>query len=152
MCSCGDSKTTQEGTQGSVSETQEVTQDDWETVFSNSGFSEEELTEYEKMLTAVGITDYHDVTVTENGVMHIIRGKIFDSKELQLNVTMENRKIILIELAGLPATETEAYINWRGKLKFRTVDTVKSVDLYYDMDGGYLAELDWENKTLSAIE
>lgn len=152
MGSCMAWRVIQDETQEPVSETQVVSQTDWKTVFTNSGFSEEELAEYEEMFTTVGITDYHDVTVIENGIMHIIRGEIYDSDELQLNVTMENRKIILIELAGLPATETEAYINWRGNIKFRTVDTTKSVDLYYDTDGGYLAELDWENKTITAIE
>lgn len=84
--------------------------------------------------------------------MHIVRGKIFDSDTLQVNVTLENRKIILIELAGIPASNTEAYINWRGKIKFRTVDTKKAVDLYYDVDGGYVAKLDWENKMIEPIE
>lgn len=103
------------------------------------------------MFTTVGITDYHNVDVII-GDMHIIRGEIYDSEDLQLNVTMENRKIIFIEFTGLPATATEAYINWRGNIKFITIDTTKSVDLYYDVDGGYLAELDWENKTITAIE
>lgn len=125
---------------------------DWKTVFSENGFTDDEITNYDEILTTVGITDFHDVELIDNGTMHIIRGKIFDSDVLQVNVTLENRKIILVELAGIPATNTEAYINWRGKIKFRTVDTKKAVDLYYDMDGGYVAKLDWENKMIEPIE
>lgn len=125
---------------------------DWKTVFSENGFTDDEIANYDEILTTVGITDYHDVEVIENGAMHIVRGKIFDSDTLQVNVTLENRKIILVELAGIPATNTEAYINWRGKIKFRTVDTKKAVDLYYDVDGGYIAKFDWENKMIEPIE
>lgn len=131
-----------------VEEPKEKT-NDWKSVFSEKGFSEEEISSYEEILTNVGITDYHDVEVIENGRMHIIRGKIFDSKNLQVNMTLEERKIILVELAGIPATEKEAYINWRGKLKFNTVGTTTSVDLYYDMSGGYVAKYDNENNVIS---
>lgn len=125
---------------------------DWKTVFLESGFTDDEIAAYDEILTTVGITDFHDVEVIENGIMHIVRGKIFDSDTLQVNVTLENREIILVELAGIPATNTEAYINWRGKIKFKTVDTKKSVDLYYDVEGGYIAKLDWENKMIEPIE
>lgn len=132
-------------------ETSEIATD-WKTVFSENGFTDDEIAAYDEILTTVGITDFHDVELIDNGTMHIVRGKIFDSDVLQVNVTLENRKIIFVELAGIPATNTEAYINWRGKIKFRTVDTKKSVDLYYDVDGGYVARLDWENKMIEPIE
>lgn len=138
--------------QQEVSQQKETVKNDWKSVFLANGFTEQEVATYEQMLTKVGITDYHHVDIVENGIMHIVRGKIYNDNTLQLNITLENRQIILIELAGLPAKQTEAYINWRGRIKFRTVDTKKSVDLYYDMDGGYKAVLDWENKMLSAIE
>lgn len=122
---------------------------DWETVFSEKGFTPEEISSYKEILTNVGITDYHDVDIIDNGRMHLIRGKIYNSKNLQLNITLEDRKIIVVELAGIPTDKTEAYINWRGKLKFRTVGSKRSIDLYYDMDGGYVAKLDWENNTIT---
>ena len=125
---------------------------DWKTVFTENGFTEGEISTYEEMLTTVGIHDYHDVEITENGVMHIVRGKIYDSKVLQLNIILENRNIILIELAGIPTDETKAYITKRGKVKFKTVRGKDSVDLYYDVEGGYLAKLDWENMTITAFE
>lgn len=129
-----------------------LSQTDWETVFVENGFSDDEISEYKEIFDTIGVSDYHDVDIHENGIMHIVRGKVYDSNELQLNVTLENRKIIYVALTGIPDTKTEAYINWRGKLKFKTVGTTTSVDLYSDTDGGYLAKVDWENKTISAIE
>lgn len=125
---------------------------DWRNVFSSNGFTEDEMSEYEEILTNVGITDYHDVEIIENGIMHIVRGKIYDSDELQLNVTLENRKIIVVTLAGIPDYETNAYINWRGKLKFKKEQTKQSIDLYYDVEGGYVAKLDWEKMLITPYE
>ena len=135
-----------------VDTTPVLSQTDWETVFRENEFSDDEISEYKEIFDTIGISDYHDVDIHENGIMHIVRGKVYDSNELQLNVTLENRKIIYVALAGIPDTKTEAYINWRGQLKFKTVGTTTSVDLYSDTDGGYLAKVDWENKTISAIE
>lgn len=135
-----------------TSEGTDVIDTNWKTVFLANGFTENEISKYNEILNNVGVTDYHDVEVIENGIMHIIRGKIFDSDVLQLNITLEKREIIYIELAGIPAEKTETYINWRGKIKFKTVGTKKSVDLYYDTEGGYIAKLDWENKTVVPFE
>ena len=133
--------------------TEEVTDtnitSDWKTAFSANGFTEDEISEYEEILTNVGITDYHDIEIIENGIMHIVKGKIYDSKLLQLNMTLENRHIIVITLSGIPDDESTAYINWRGELKFKKEQTKKSIDLYYDVDGGYVAKLDWENMIIT---
>lgn len=126
-----------------------VVTSDWKTVFSANGFVEDEISDYEEILTNVGITDYHDVEVIENGSMHIVRGKIYNSDVLQLNMTLENRKIVVVTLAGIPDYETDAYINWRGKLKFKKQQTTRSIDLYYDVEGGYVAKLDWENMLIT---
>lgn len=132
---------------------QEVeTSSDWKTAFSEKGFTADEIASYEEILTNVGITDYHDVEIIENGAMHIIRGKIFNSDNLQVNMTLENRNLFYVELAGIPAEKTEAYINWRGNIKFKTVQTTKSVELYYDIYGGYVAKLDWANRMISPYE
>lgn len=144
LCSCGGSK---EGT--SSAEPSEEVLTDWKAAFSEAGFSEDEISGYREVFDTIGVTDFHDVDVMENGVMHIVRGQIYDSPNLQLNVTLENRQIIYVEIAGIPDTKTEAYINWRGKLKTKTVDTVTSVEMFSDTEGGYLAVLDWENKTIS---
>lgn len=104
------------------------------------------------MFDTVGVTDFHDVSIVDNDPMTVICGKIYDSKDLQLNVTLENRQIIYVELAGIPDTKTEAYFNWRGKVKWKTVHTIKTVELYSDTEGGYLGVLDWDNKTISEYE
>lgn len=120
----------------------------WEKAFENAGFSENEIAGYRTIFETVGIMDLHDVDIVENGIMHIVRGKIYDSTNLQLNVTLENREIIYIEIAGIPTRTAEPYINWRGKLKVKTVNTKKSVTLYSDTEGGYMAVLDWDSKTI----
>ena len=124
----------------------------WDTAFSEAGFTGEEIESYREVFNTVGVTDFHDVSIVDNDRMTIVRGKIYDSEELQLNVTLENHQIIYIELAGIPDTKTEAYLNWRGKVAWRTVNTKKAVDLYSDTEGGYLAVLDWDDKTVAAYE
>ncbi len=125
---------------------------EWETSFAEAGFSDDEIESYREVFNTIGVTDFHDVSIVDNNPMTIICGKIYDSDNLQLNVTLENRQIIYIGLAGIPDTKAEAYLNWRGKVKWKTVDTKRTVDMYSDTEGGYLAVLDWENKTISEYE
>lgn len=124
----------------------------WDSALSEAGFTDDEIESYREVFNTVGVTGFHDVSIVQNDPMTIICGKIYDSENLQLNVTLENRQIIYVELAGIPDTKAEAYLNWRGKLKWKTVDTKKAVDLYSDTEGGYLAVLDWENKTVAEYE
>lgn len=121
---------------------------DWKTTFIDNGFTNDEIDDYNEILNNVGITDFHDVELHENGRMHTIKGKIFDSDECFLHITLEERKIICIWLS-MPDLEYNPYLNWRGKVKFRYEQSWKSVDLYYDIDGGYINKLDWENKMIS---
>lgn len=136
---------------GSASK-QEAEPVDWTVTFADKGFSEDEIASYKEILDTLGITDFHDVDITENGAMHIVRGEIFDSSNLQVNMTLENRSVIYVEIAGIPDTKTEAYINWRGKIKVKTVDTKTTAEMYSDTEGGYLAVLDWDTKTISEYE
>lgn len=124
----------------------------WDTAFSEAGFTDDEIESYREVFDTVGVTDFHDVSIVDNNPMTVVRGKIYDSEDLQLNVTLEDRQIIYVELAGIPDTKTEAYLNWRGKVKWKTVDTKKAVDLYSDTEGGYLAVLDWDTKTVTEYE
>ena len=142
ICSCGKTSSTTQNT----AETDTPTV--WTKTFSEAGFTDVEIDSYREVLDTVGVTDFHDVTIGDNDPMTIVRGKIYDSENLQLNVTLENHQIIYVELAGIPDTKTEAYLNWRGKIKWKKVDTKKAVDLYSDTEGGYLAVLDWESKTI----
>ena len=124
----------------------------WDSAFSEAGFTDDEIASYRKVFDTIGVTDFHDVSIVDNDPMTIVRGKIYDSEDLQLNVTLENRQIIYVELAGIPDTKTEAYFNWRGKVKWKTVNTKKAVELYSDTEGGYLGVLNWDNKTISEYE
>lgn len=125
---------------------QEEGNNDWAETFAEAGFAEDEIAGYREIIETVGATELHDVDVIENGVMHIVRGEIYDSSNLQLNVTLENREIIYIELAGIPDVKNVPYINWRGKLKNKKVNTKTSVELYSDTEGGYEGILVWEDK------
>lgn len=137
------------GCGGNSAETETVeTPTDWETVFSASGFTSEEIASYKEILTNVGITDYHNVEVFENGRMHIVKGKVYDSEKCSLRLTLEDRKIIVVCL-NIPSETSTPYINWRGALKFRHEPSWDNIDLYYDVDGGYVAKLDWENKMIT---
>ena len=124
----------------------------WDSALSEAGFTDDEIASYQEVFDTVGVTDFHDVSIVDNDPMTIIHGKIYDSEDLQLNVTLENHQIIYVGLAGIPDTKAEAYLNWRGKLKWKTVDPKKAVDLYSDTEGGYLGVLDWDNKTISEYE
>lgn len=119
---------------------------DWAEAFIEAGFTEVEIAGYREIIETVGVFEFHDVEVIENGIMHIICGEIYDSSNLQLNVTLENREIIYIELAGIPDVKNMPYINWRGKLKNEKVNTKTSVELYSDTEGGYEGVLVWEDK------
>lgn len=121
---------------------------DWESVFGENGFTPEEIASYKEILNNVGITDYHDVEVFENGRMHIVKGKIFDSEKCSVHLTLEDRKIIVVRLS-IPSETATPYINWRGALKFKREASWDNIDLYYDIEGGYVAKLDWENKMIS---
>jgi YrbI family 3-deoxy-D-manno-octulosonate 8-phosphate phosphatase len=66
----------------------------------------------------------------------------------ELGITLEDRKIIVVCL-NIPSETSKPYINWRGALKFRHEASWDNIDLYYDVDGGYVAKLDWENKMIS---
>lgn len=124
----------------------------WDTTFSDAGFTDDEIERYREIFNTVGVKDFHDVSIVDNDRMTIVRGKIYDSENLQLNVTLEDHEIIYVQLAGIPDTKTEAYLNWRGNVKWKTVDTKKAVDLYSDTEGGYMAALDWDNKAVAEYE
>lgn len=124
----------------------------WDSALSEAGFTDDEIASYREVFDTVGVTDFHDVSIVDNDPMTVICGKIYDSEDLQLNVTLENHQIIYVELAGIPDTKTQAYFNWRGKVKWKTVNTKKAVELYSDTEGGYLGVLDWDNKTILEYE
>ena len=77
-----DSETNNEKPTGSDTVSSNAT--DWKETFSQNGFTQAEIDSYEGMLNKVGITDFHDVDIVENGRMHILKGKIFYNSLLSL--------------------------------------------------------------------
>lgn len=69
-----------------------------------------------------------------------------------ISAIINQKEVSIVEFEDIPATNIEAYINRRGKMKFRTVDTKKAVNLYYNVDGGYIAKLDLGNNMIKFIE
>lgn len=102
----------------------------------------------QKILTDLGLTYVHDMEVTENDRHTIIRGKIFDSDDLQLNITQEDGKIIYVQLSGI-VEDNDVVSNRSDKLKLDVgLQGKKAVDMYSDTDG-VLAVLNWQDKTLT---
>ena len=64
---------------GCSSEKAENTPVSWDNTFSDAGFTDEEISEYREIFETIGVTDFHDVDIIENGVMHIVTGKICSS-------------------------------------------------------------------------
>ncbi len=64
MGSCMAWRVTQDEIQESISETQEVSQDDWKTVFTNSGYSEEELVEKLNNLAKKHDTSFNNIVIS----------------------------------------------------------------------------------------
>ncbi len=128
-------------------ETANTTFENWVTTLMENGFSDEEIESYNEILLNVGITDYHNVEVIENGTMHIIHGQIFDSDKCSLHITLEDRKVIVV-YATVPYDVTKAHSKWLCDIDLNSEKPNGTFDLYYDVDGGYTAKLDWVNKTI----
>ena len=124
----------------------------WSSVFTPHGFTDEQALEYGEILETVGIYELSVIDYSDDYNMGVMRARIYGNETLQLNIIFEDGKIIVITLAGIPATESQFYIGWSGKLKSKTVDNKKSIDLYYDIEGGYIAVLDWETMTIEPYE
>lgn len=102
----------------------------------------------ENLLSELGFTDITVEDVTENGRMRIITAKIFDSEDLQLNITQENDTIIYVQLAGI-VEDNDVVSNRSDKLDLDVgLQGQKTVDMYSDTDGGILAVLNWQDKTI----
>lgn len=117
----------------------------------NKGYSAQELEAIEDILKNVGITDYHDIDITDNNPMTIIRGYIYDDDQLQLNVILENKKVATVTLGGIPTDKPELYRTIFGNINIRHENGIDSVDLYSDTQGGYLAKLNWEKKEIKPM-
>ena len=123
---------------------------DWKTSFQDAGFSDDEIISYEDILDTIGVTDFHDVEIIDNDTVYIIQGKIYDNNNLQLRMTLENRKLTYVKIDGISNEDEDSHINLEGDLSTSTAKSVTSVKMYSSVDGGCQAVLDWGTKTISA--
>ncbi|MGN0535725.1 MAG: zinc-ribbon domain-containing protein [Eubacterium sp.] len=130
--------------------------------FENIGLSAAEAKEYEQIFNKLGLKQISNIEpgVGDGSVngLQAYRCKLYDYTSLQINFTVENRKLCYVEIAGLPASKSEFYIGMFGNLKTKQVQTTTSVTMYeiWDDDGnidynksGYLAVFDYENEKIS---
>ncbi len=114
------------------------------------GFSSDEIKKNEEILDSVGVEEIYVSQYVPNGSMGICTAYIYDSEGMQLNVTFENNTIISAQLTGI--VDKAEYSTRDDELDVGVgLQGHSSVDLYYDIDGGALAYLDWENKTLDKL-
>ena len=125
---------------------------DWKTSFQDAGFSDDEIISYEDILDTIGVTDFHDVEIIDNDTVYIIRGKIYDNNNLQLRMTLENRKLTYVKIDGISDEDEDSHINLEGDLSTSTAKSVTSVKMYSSVDGGCQAVLDWGTKTISPCQ
>ena len=105
--------------------------------------------EVDPILQSCGITEYEAFFDNENGKMRIVQARIYDSKDMQLNITYEDGVIIYVELTGI-MEDFDTWSNRTDKLDLGVgLQCKDAVVLYSDTEGGVLAVLDWENKTLT---
>ncbi len=143
---------TPDKSQTEESQPQEVV-DPWRDTFIEHGFTEKEVDGYVEILATVGITDFGELELHDNGIMNVAKfNEVFGKSNLGLHVTFENHEIIYICFAGFPDYAVEHYINWRGKWDYKYVPQKGRVDLFSDTEGGYLAKVDWENQQILDME
>lgn len=123
------------------------------------GFSKKEAEKYTDIFKKVGVDEIYDIhPLLGTGIddLQNFQGTMFGEKNLFFSFTVENRKLACIYII-IPSHENEAYISSTGKLKIKTTPSTKEVTLYdkWDDDGnyiedknGYIAILDYKNKTI----
>ncbi len=111
---------------------------------TSKGFSSEEADVMYEVLDSVGVSSSY-VSGDIDGNMGIFRAIINGH---QVNITTENNRVFYVQITGFEAEKLDWYINWRGKLKYRTTETETQFDLYDDASGGYLARYDSQTDSI----
>ena len=118
--------------------------------FTEYGYSSEQIEEIRAILTNVGITEIADVEIQDNSIADIqtVQGIAFKDtsfggggKEVQVQFNVEKGKLYLVAIY-CPSFMTENQVPYLSGLDDRRAD------LYYDIEGGYLKKIDWENKAV----
>ncbi len=133
---------------------------DLATQFIEIGFTQTEAESLVDKFTTMGLTDVSNIEASVgDGIdgLQSFRAKIFDYDTLTLQFTIENRQLCYVSVNGFPAEKVDFYINFFGKLKYKIVNSKKSIIFYdiWDENGeiiedavGYKAVWDRESNTI----
>lgn len=112
----------------------------------------ETVPDLDPILVELGLLEVYPFDTRENGKMVIERARIYDSEDMQLNLTYEDGKLIYVQLTNIMYDAGSLWSNRTDKLKTTGSDfLVPDVEMYNDTDG-VLAVLDWEARTIKRAE
>lgn len=118
--------------------------------FTEYGYSASQITAMKTVLTNVGITEITDLEIEPVVYgMQVIKGIAYKdtsfladaNDEVQVTFNIENGTIYLITIY-CPSYHSA------NKPTYLSGLTNRRADLYYDVEGGYLKKIDWENKAV----
>ena len=117
--------------------------------FDEYGYTVEQIEEMRTLLVNVGITQIDDLEIQPVVYgMQVIKGILYKDtslggggKEVQVQFNIENGVIYLVAIY-CPSYQTANQPTYLSGL------TDRRADLYYDVEGGYLKKIDWENRAV----
>lgn len=118
--------------------------------FTEYGYSTEQIEDMRTVLLNVGITEITELEIGNVSYgMQVIKGLAYKdtsfmadaNDEVQVTFNIENGVIYLVSIY-CPSYYSE------NKPTYLSGLTDRRADLYYDVEGGYLKKIDWENKTV----
>lgn len=137
--------------------------DDLAAMFMYIGFTEEEAAEMEEIFDTLGIHEGRNIRLMPYGDgidgLQAFAFDPYDSKNLQINCTVENRDLCLVWLAGIPGYKPVFKIGFFGRPKIVEEMTKESVDMFnrwvddttyhQPIEDSYLVTIDWDEMKLS---
>lgn len=140
----------------------EAQTDDLAEMFMHIGFTEDEAKEMEGIFDVLGIHEGRNIRLLYGTGLDEMQTFAFDpynSKNLQVNCTVENRELCLVWLAGIPGYKPVFKIGFFGKPKVVEESTKESVDMFnrwvdetdyhQPIEDSYLVTIDWEEMKIS---
>lgn len=122
--------------------------------FTEYGYTVEQIEDMRTLLVNVGITEITELEIQPVSYgMQVIQGLAYKdtsfmadaNDEVQVQFNIENGSIYLVAIY-CPSYYSENKPTYLSGLEDRRAD------LYYDVDGGYLKKIDWENRTVVDYE
>lgn len=119
--------------------------------FTEYGYTAEQIGEIRKILVNVGITEITDYEIQDNSVaeIQVVKGLAYKdtsfmadaNDEVQVTFNVEKGTLYLVAIY-CPSYYSANRPTYLSGLEDRRAD------LYYDVEGGYLKKIDWENKVV----